>query len=65
MDRSSLVRSSSWQELQIGQKVVFAVKHGDKGPHASELEPDSKPDHGDTSLTVLTENEDDSVPGVE
>ena len=41
MDRSSLVRSSAWQELQIGQRVVFTIRQEDKGPHALELEIDS------------------------
>ena len=43
MDRSSLVRPGDWQELRIGQKVVFAVTNRDRGLHASELTIYSEP----------------------
>ena len=42
MNRSSLLRPSIWRDLRVGQSVVFAVRHDDKGPHALELEPDSE-----------------------
>lgn len=38
MDRGSMVRQSDWQDLRVGQQVVFAVRNEDKGPHALQLE---------------------------
>ena len=35
-------RPGAWQDLQVGQKVVFTVRHQDQGPHALDLEPDSE-----------------------
>ena len=46
MDRSSLVSPGSWQDLQVGQEVVFMVRHEQRGPHALELELVSETNYG-------------------
>ena len=49
MSRSSLVRPSTWNDLRIGQKVVFAVRNEDRGPHALDLETVLEPNFGNTN----------------
>ena len=56
MDRWSLVQPHTWQDLQVGQKVVFEVIHADKGPHALELVPESEQNFGGAGAARLTVN---------
>ena len=51
MNRSSLVRLGAWQSINIGQKVVFAVRHENKGPHAVELELEMESNCGETGFS--------------
>ena len=37
IDRSSLTHPNEWENLQVGQRVVFTVQYGGKGPHAVQL----------------------------
>ena len=37
IDRSSLTHPNEWENLQVGQRVVFTVQYGGKRPHAVQL----------------------------
>ena len=66
MNRSSLIQPNTWQDLRIGQRVVFALRYGGPHPHALRLQPNAEPEQeAGANPSVPTERMNYSEPDVE